>query len=73
MNAISNFLAELTDWLPAIIPLACVAVYFAIQSRWDAYSRKKAYEELKLLNDLRLQGILTQEEFDEKKEALLCI
>jgi hypothetical protein len=44
-----------------------------IQSRRDAYSRKKAYEELKLLNNLRQQGVLTQEEFDEKKEALLCI
>ena len=73
MNTISNAFAELSDWLPVLIPLACVAIYFAIQSRWDAYSRKKAFEELKLLNDLRQRGILTQEEFDEKKEALLCI
>ena len=73
MNAISNALAEFSGWLPAIIPFLCMVIYLAFQSRWDAYSRKKAYEELKQLNDLRLQGILTQEEFDEKKEALLCI
>jgi hypothetical protein len=48
-------------------------VYFAIQSRWDAYSRRKAYEELKLLHELREKRILTQEEFDEKKEELLCL
>lgn len=73
MNLISNALAQLSDWLPVIIPLLCVVTYFALQSRWDAYSRKKAYEELKLLNELRRQGILTQEEFDEKKEILLCV
>lgn len=55
------------------VPLFCMVVYFAIQSRWDAYSRRKAYEELKLLNELREKRILTQEEFDEKKDELLCL
>jgi hypothetical protein len=72
MNQIFNYTAEHSQWLLAFAPFLCMLVYFAIQSRWDAYSRRKAYEELKLLNELREKHILTQEEFDEKKEELLC-
>jgi hypothetical protein len=73
MNRIYESIAAHSDWLLAFVPLFCMLVYFATQSRWDAYSRRKAYEELKLLNDLREKRILTQEEFDEKKEELLCL
>lgn len=72
MKEIFSYLAAHSGWLTAFVPLLCVVVYFAIQSRWDAWSRRKAYEELKLLNELREKHILTQEEFDEKKEELLC-
>jgi hypothetical protein len=70
MNQISN---ALSDWLPMIAAFACIAAYFAITSRWEAYTRRKNYEELKILNDLREKSIITQEEFDEKKEVLLNV
>ena len=73
MNKILENIAANSFWLLAFLPIVCVLVYFAIESRWDAYSRKKAYEELKLLGELREKGILTQEEFDEKKEQLLSV
>lgn len=60
-----------SDWLGPFIPLLCVLIWFAVDSRWAAYSRRKNYQELKILNDLREKHIITQEEFDEKKEELL--
>ena len=71
MNKIFDDILHST-WLAPFVPLLCVLVYFAIQSRWDAYVRRKNYQELKILNELRQKGIITQEEFDEKKETLLC-
>src|SRR3974377_2320287 len=50
---------KMFDYIQPFIPLFCVVVYLAIQSRWDACSRKKAYEELKLLNELRERSIIT--------------
>ena len=73
MNKIFDYIGAHSDWLLSFVPLLCVVVYFAIQSRWDAYSRRKAYEELKLLNELRERSIITQEEFDEKKGELLSV
>jgi len=73
MNRIYDSIAAHSQWFLAFLPFFCMLVYFAIQSRWDAYSRRKAYEELKLLHELREKRILTQEEFDEKKEELLCL
>ena len=72
MNNMFDYIAAHSHWLLAMGPFFCIVVYFAIQSRWDAYSRRKASEELKLLHELRERNILTQEEFDEKKEELLC-
>ena len=71
MNQLFDYIGAHSTWLLPFVPLVCLVVYFAIQSRWDAYSRKKAYEELKLLNELREKSIITQEEFDEKKDELL--
>ena len=71
MNATFATIAKQSDWLLAFAPLICMVVYFAIESRWEAYSRRKNYEELKILKDLRERSIITQEEFDEKKEELL--
>jgi len=45
----------------------CLLVYFAIESRWEAYSRRKNYEELRILHELREKNIITAEEFDEKR------
>lgn len=72
MTTLFNSIAAHSDWLLPFLPFIGVMIYLALESRWSAYSRRKAYEELKTLNELRQQGILTQEEFDEKKEALLC-
>jgi hypothetical protein len=71
MNRIFDYIVAHSDWLVPFIPLLSVVVYFAIQSRWDAYIRRKNYQELKILSELREKGIITQEEFDEKKETLL--
>ena len=74
MSKIFDSLADnLSDWFPLIILFACMAAYWAITSRWEAYSRRKNYEELKILNDLREKAIITQDEFEEKKESLLNV
>jgi len=73
MNKLLENIAEQSFWLLLFVPLLCFLIYEAIESRWESYSRKKAYEELKLLNELREKNILTQEEFDQKKEELLCV
>lgn len=57
---------SIADWLPFILLL----IWFGIDSLWEAYSRRKNYDELKILNELREKGIITQEEFDEKKQLL---
>lgn len=65
------YIAAHSGWLVPFIPLVCVVVCFAIESRWEAYSRKKNYQELMALNELLEKSIITQEEFDEKKAQLL--
>ena len=71
MNNISDYIVAHSEWLLPFVPFLCVLVWFAIESRWEAYSRRKNYEELKILNELRVKNIITQEEFDGKKEKLL--
>ncbi len=71
MNNIFDFIAAHTGWLAPFVPLLCVAAWFAIESRWEAWSRRQNYRELKILNELREQSIITQREFDDKKEQLL--
>jgi hypothetical protein len=71
MNKIFDYIAAHSEWLLALVPFFCLLVWFAVESRWEAYSRRKNYEELEILNGLREKSILTQEEFDEKKEELL--
>lgn len=72
MNKMLDSIAAHSGWLVPFVPFLCVLVWFAIESRWEAYSRRKNYEELKILNELREKSIITQEEFDGKKEELLC-
>ena len=71
MNKIFDQIAAASEWLVPFLPILCFIVYFAIESRWEAYVRRKNYEELKALNELREKSIITQEEFDERKEELL--
>jgi hypothetical protein len=73
VNNILNFFAAHSDWLVPFLPLISIVVWFAIESRWDAYVRKQNYRELTILNELREKSIITQEEFDEKKEQLLSV
>jgi hypothetical protein len=68
-----DYIAAHSGWLVTFIPLFCVLAWFAIESRWEAYTRKSNYQELKILNELREKSIITQEEFDEKKEQLLSV
>ena len=71
MNKLFDYIAAHSEWLWAWVPLLLIVCYFAVTSRWEAYTRRRNYEELKLLNELREKGIITQEEFDGKKEELL--
>lgn len=71
MNKMFDYIAAHSEWLLAFVPFLGMVVYLAIESRWQAYSRRKNYEELKILNELREKCIITEEEFDEKKEELL--
>jgi hypothetical protein len=48
----------------------CYTVYKICALRKQPTKVEK-YEELKLLNDLREKGVITQEEFDDKKAELL--
>ena len=67
-----NYIAVHSDWIVPFVPFLCVLVWFAIESRWEAYSRRKNYQELKILNELREKSIITQEEFAQwqRKETL---
>lgn len=71
MNRIFDDIAALSAWLVPFLPILGFVVYFAIESRWEAYVRRRNYEELKTLNELRRKSIITQEEFEERKEELL--
>ena len=71
MTKIVESITAIFTWLVPFLPILCFVVYFAIESRWEAYVRRKNYEELKALNELREKSIITQEEFDERKEELL--
>jgi len=71
MDKIFDSIAAHSGWLLALAPFLCLVIYWAIESRWEAYTRRKNYEELKILHDLREKSIITQEEFDEKKAELL--
>lgn len=54
-------------WIVAII---CFTVYHIMKLRTKP-NKYERYEELKTLNELREKGVITQEEFDEKKTELL--
>jgi hypothetical protein len=71
VNKMFDYIAAHSGWLLQFLPLLCVVVWFAIESRWEAWSRRQNYQELKILNELREKSIITQEEFNEKKEELL--
>lgn len=73
MNKLFDIISEFSGWLLFFVPFPCFLFYDAIESRWDAYTRRRNYEELKLLNELREKSIITQREFDEKKGQLLGI
>jgi len=73
MNILFDQIAAHSGWILPFVPFLCIAIYFALESRWDAYSRRKNYEELKILNELREKSIITQGEFDQKKHELLGV
>lgn len=55
------------DNLVVITAIVCFTVYQIFALRRSPHR----YEELKALNDLREKGVITQEEFDEKKAEIL--
>ncbi len=73
MNKMFDYIAAASGWLVPFLPILCFVVYFAIESRWEAYTRRKSYEELKTLKELREKSIITQKEFDERKEQILSV
>ena len=71
MTKIFDYITAHSIWLVPCVALPGAVVWFAVESRWASYIRKKNYQELKILGDLREKSIITQEEFDERKEQLL--
>jgi hypothetical protein len=71
MNKVFDYFAPHFGLLLSFVPFLCLAAWFAIESRWEAYSRKRNYQELTILDELRQKSIITQQEFDERKEELL--
>ena len=71
MNKMIDYIAGHSFLLLVFVPFLCMVVWFAVESRWQASVRTRNYQELKMLNELRERGIITQEEFQERKEALL--
>ena len=67
MNKISDLIAAHSGWLLPIVVSLGFVVWWAFEARWAASSRKRNYQELKILNELREKGIITQEEFEAKK------
>jgi hypothetical protein len=55
------------DNLIWIVAIVCFTVYQIIALK----KNPNRYEELKALNELREKGVITQEEFDDKKAELL--
>ena len=53
-----------------VIAIICYTIYEICTLRRRPTKVEK-YEELKLLNELREKGVITQEEFDDKKGELL--
>ncbi len=53
-----------------VVAIICYTVYaiFALRKKEESLEK---YQELKILNELREQGVITQDEFDEKKADLL--
>lgn len=56
------------DNLVWIVAIVCFTVYQIFVLRTHSRNR---YEELRTLNELREKGVITQQEFDEKKSELL--
>lgn len=56
-----------------IVPVVAIICYtiYAICSQRKEPAKSEKYLELKLLNELREKGVITQEEFDAKKDELL--
>ena len=53
-----------------VIAIICYAVY-AICALRKQPTKAEKYAELKLLNELREKGVISQQEFDDKKGELL--
>ena len=56
--------------LVIVIAIICYAIYEICALRKQP-TRAEKYAELKLLHELLQNGVITQEEFDDKKEELL--
>jgi len=53
-----------------VIAIICYTIY-EISALRKQPTKVEKYKELSLLNELREKGVITQEEFDDKKGALL--
>lgn len=71
MNNMFDSIAAHSDWLLSFAPILGLVVYLTVASWGEAYTRRRNYHELIVLNELREKSIITQEEFDGKKEELL--
>ena len=54
-----------------IVAILCYTAYQIVALQRGSRSRREKYEELKLLNELREKGVISQEDFDAKKTELL--
>jgi hypothetical protein len=53
-----------------IVGIVCYTIYEICKLK-KVPSKAEKYEELRTLNELREKGVITQDEFDEKKMELL--
>jgi hypothetical protein len=53
-----------------VIGIICFTIYMIWEPR-EHPTKVEKYEELRLLHELKEKGVITQEEFDEKKAELL--
>ena len=67
----NKLLDTISENFVLIFAILCFTTYEIVQFLGRSRSRLEKYNELKVLNELREKGVISQEEFDEKKEELL--
>jgi uncharacterized membrane protein len=65
-----NIIESIGSNLLVIVAIVCYTIY-QICALKKKPTKSEKYEELRTLNELREKGVITQDEFDERKADLL--